>query len=215
MSQLKERIINTPLHQWYVDQKNNLRRSLKLDAKNQRRIPFIEEVIPKKGIGAELGVLKGHFSPILLKHSQATELHLVDPWYFLSGRWEWTGGDKSTVTALIRILKAFKKEIEDGKVKVHVGDDLQVLSTFPDQYFDWVYIDSSHEYEHTQQELKIIRNKIKPNGVIAGDDWVPDPSHRHHGVYKAVSEFMESENYQVIYSNEGNLQWAIKKNAGT
>jgi hypothetical protein len=175
------------------------------------RLEFIERVLPKNGIGAELGVFKGHLSPILLKHSKATKLHLIDPWYFLTARWAWAGGNQSTVDALIKVLKTFKNEIEDGRILIHVGDDLQVLATFPDQYFDWVYIDSSHMYEHTMHELQMLASKVKDNGVIAGDDWQPEPNHRHHGVYKAVNEFIVSEEYRLIYSDRENMQWAIKK----
>jgi hypothetical protein len=167
--------------------------------------------LPKNGIGAELGVFKGHFSPILLEHTNATKLHLIDPWYFFTAHWRWAKGKQSTVDALIKVLQTFKKELEDGRILVHVGDDLQVLTTFPDHYFDWVYIDTSHAYEHTKHELQILASKVKDSGVIAGDDWQPEPDHKHHGVYKAVNEFSASEKYKVIYSNRDNLQWAIKK----
>ena len=109
------------------------------------------------------------------------------------------------------MVYANKKELEQGHVLVHAGDDLQVLTSFPDNYFDWVYIDTSHAYEHTKLELQILKKKVKSNGVIAGDDWQPKPDHRHHGVYKAVNEFMASDKYELIYSNTDDLQWAIKK----
>lgn len=201
----------TPLFRWYVDRLTDLRRAMKLDIVNQRRIPFVEQVLPKNGIGAELGVCKGHFSPILLEHTSATELHLVDSWYFLTAHWPWARGNQSTVDALTGVLQTFKKELEDGRVLVHVGDDLQLLTRFPDQYFDWVYLDTSHAYEHTKHELQILVGKVKDNGVIAGDDWQPEPSHRHHGVYRAVSELIASEEYRVIYANRDNLQWAIQR----
>ncbi len=188
----------------------DLRCAMKLDKVIQRRIPFIEQILPKNGVGAELGVLKGHFSPILFNHSNAKKMHLIDPWYFLAGHWHWAVGNQSTVSALIKVLKTFKGEAENGQVQIHVGDDLKVLNTFPDNYFDWVYIDTSHEYEHTKKELHILANKVKDTGVISGDDWRPEPDHIHHGVYQAVNEFVASEEYTVIYSNENNLQWAIK-----
>jgi hypothetical protein len=177
----------------------------------RRRIPFIEQVLPKNGIGAELGVFKGYLSRHLIRLTKSTELHLIDPWYLHASHWSWASGNQSTVDALIRILQTFKKEIEGGRVVVHVGDDCQVLTTFPDQYFDWVYIDTSHAYEHTKHELQILARKVKENGVIAGDDWQPDPAHRHHGVYRAVNEFVASEKYEIVFADSDNLQWAIKK----
>ena len=196
--------------------KSALRRSEYIDRQielreRRRRIEFIERVLPKNGIGAELGVFKGHFSGILLKHTKARKLHLIDPWYFLTAHWLWARGNQSTVDALLKVLRTFKKEIEDGRILVHVGDDVQILATFPEQYLDWVYIDSSHTYEQTKDELQILTSKVKNNGIIAGDDWQPEPSHMHHGVYKAVNEFIGSEEYRLIYSDRDNRQWAIKK----
>lgn len=75
-----------------------------------------------------------------------------------------------------------------------------------------MYIDSSHAYDHTVEELEILKFKVKSDGIICGDDWRPDPNHRHHGVCKAVNEFLEKEGYELLYANEENLQWFIKKN---
>ncbi len=202
---VKGMIENTPIKQWeFIDRKLELRRK-------RKRIEFIEQFLPKDGIGAELGVFKGHLSPTLLEHTQPKKLHLIDPWYFLTGRWQWANGNQSTVDALIKVLQTFKKEVEDGRIVVHVGDDLQVLATFPDGYFDWVYIDTSHEYEHTKQELHLLDSKVKQDGIIAGDDWQPDPNRRHYGVYQAVNEFVSSGKYTLIYSDKDNRQWAIKR----
>jgi hypothetical protein len=201
-------ITNNPVYRKYADRR---RAKFFEELDRNRRIPFVESVLPKHGVGAELGVFRGQFSPILLNHACATKLHLIDPWYFLNAYWNWGFGNRSTVDAVVNILRAFKKDIEAGRVAVHVGDDRAVLATFPDRYFDWVYIDSSHSYEHTHDELQILRSKVKEAGVIAGDDWAPDPSDQHHGVYKAVQEFIASGAYQVIYSDVSTKQWAIRR----
>jgi hypothetical protein len=33
---------------------------------------------------------------------------------------------------------------EHQECVLHVGDDLEILPTSPDNYFDWVYLDGSH-----------------------------------------------------------------------
>jgi SAM-dependent methyltransferase len=178
---------------------------------NVVRGQIIVGLLPKYGVGAELGVFRGQFSPYLFLHTNAVKLHLIDPWFFLTAHWSWAIGNKSTVDAVRKILKRWQKEIEEQKIFVHIGDDREVLKTFPDGYFDWVYLDSSHQYEHTAEELFILKDKVKPKGIIAGDDWRPDPKHRHHGVYKAVTEFRKQYGYSIIYSDHKNRQWAITK----
>jgi Methyltransferase domain len=175
------------------------------------RGPILAELLPKGGVGAELGVFKGRFSPVLLQASEAERLHLVDPWYLLTPEWHWGVGDRSTVNALCRILQRFRTEIEAGRVVVHVGNDLDVLRRMTDHSLDWAYLDSSHAYEHTVEELALLDRKVRPGGVIAGDDWQPDPDHPHHGVRRAVTEFLHGNGYELRYADADNRQWAISR----
>ena len=174
------------------------------------RIAVLEKYIPKGGIGVELGVFKGRFSEVLLKNTKPKLLYLIDPWYQYEAQWEWASGDKSTINALRNILRKFKKDIESGLVKLYVDSDIDILKRFQSNSLDWAYIDSSHEYEHTTIELGLLCQKIKKGGVIAGDDWYPDPHHKHHGVYKAVQEFIDSGKIKLIYSGEKDRQWVTK-----
>ena len=93
---------------------------------------------------------------------------------------------------------------------MHVGDDLETLRTFPDRYFDWVYLDTSSR--HSVKELDLLHVKVKANGII-GRRLADDPAHRHHGVCRAVREFMAREPYELLYANETDKQWAIRRRA--
>jgi len=179
--------------------------------KNAIRRFFVQTYIPKNSIGAELGVHKGFFTRTLLQFAIPKVLHLIDPWYKLSSEWTWSGGKKCTVEGLIGVYRAYKKEVKSGQVVIHVDGDLEVLASFPDHYLDWVYVDSSHEYHHTCQELDVLYRKVKPTGVITGDDWLSDPEHGHHGVCRAVREFVESAGYEFAYSSDADKQWAIRR----
>ena len=149
-------------------------------------------------------------SKVLLKKTKPKLLYLIDPWYQYEAQWEWATGDKSTINALRNILRKFKKDIESGLVKLYVDSDIDILKRFQSNSLDWAYIDSSHEYEHTSIELGLLCQKIKKGGVITGDDWYPDPHHKHHGVYKAVQEFIDSGKIKLIYSGEKDRQWVTK-----
>jgi hypothetical protein len=178
---------------------------------NVARVPFLREVIPSGGVGAEIGVFKGSFTPVLFRETQPRRLHLIDPWYLLTPEWHWGRGDRSTVNAVRRILRRWRAEIDRGEVVVHVGDDRQVLATFPDATFDWVYLDSSHAYEHTCQELAILVHKVKADGLITGDDWQPDSNHPHHGVFRAVQELVAGGGWVIRHADPATRQWAIAR----
>ena len=175
------------------------------------RIVKLAPLLPKSGVGAELGVFEGLFTRLLVQHLKPSKLHLVDPWFRLSGTWEWAAGNPSTVDAVANLCKTWKPQIERQEIELHIDFDTDVLPRFDDHYFDWVYIDSSHQYEETVKELQILTAKMKPDGVIAGDDWRPDPSHRHHGVCRAVREFVDASDYSLILADEPTAQWALRR----
>ena len=178
--------------------------------KNHRRRDVLSELIPAGGVGAELGVHKGHLTPLLVDWFQPTKLYVVDPWYLLGPTWDWAAGDTSTVNALARTIRRLRPALEAGRAEVVVADDLVFLAGLADRTLDWVYLDSSHMYDHTVKELDLLTRKVKPGGVIAGDDWQPDPSHRHHGVCRAVHEFAAAGRLTLSYANADNHQWAAR-----
>ncbi|HEX2127640.1 MAG TPA: class I SAM-dependent methyltransferase [Solirubrobacterales bacterium] len=175
------------------------------------RADFIREVLPTGGGAAELGVHRGDFAAELLDLAKPERLHLVDLWYLFGHQWHWgEGKERSTIGALKGVLDRFEDDLVAGRVVLHIGDDLELLPSFPDGYFDWVYVDSVHVYEHAQRELALLAAKVRPGGVIAGDDWIEDPSHPHHGVSKAVSEFAQGGGGELVYSSADDLQWALR-----
>ena len=145
----------------------------------------------------------------LLSTLRPAHLHLVDPWYLQGTEWSWEKEDRSTVHALSGVLQAFEAELARGQVVLDIAYDQDFLATLPDAYFDWIYLDTTHTYEQTRLELQLLQKKVKPSGVIAGDDWQPDPAHPHHGVYKAVQEVIADGKYRILYADAHNLQWAI------
>ena len=165
-----------------------------------RRERFLR-ALPQHGVGVELGVFRGGFTAKLLRWARPRELHLVDGWWEIYGECfpNWGAysdfGRLSTRAAYEEARDAVKRF--DARCTFHIGDDLEVLHTFPDDFFDWVYIDTTHEYGHTRDELEILRRKVKPSGVIAGDDWHEDPAHLHHGVCRAVREFCDRYGWEL------------------
>jgi len=177
----------------------------------EKRLRALKPYLMENAIAGELGVLKGDFSQQILQSLKPARLHLVDPWYLQGPEWSWENGDRSTIHALTGILKDFEQELTSGQVVLNIGFDQNVLAALPDSYFDWAYLDTTHEYAQTKTELQLLQRKVKASGVIAGDDWRPDPNHPHHGVYKAVQELLAGGAYEILYADSEDLQWAIRQ----
>lgn len=148
--------------------------------------------MPENAVCAEIGVDKGSFSEQILKITHPQKLHLIDAW-----------GDPQRYHDKLRIeiMHKFEPEIYKGIVEVNVGYSTDVLQSFPDFYFDWIYLDTNHTYKTTAEELKILERKVKKNGIIAGHDyiignWVSDC---RYGVIEAVHEFCVDKGWELLY----------------
>jgi hypothetical protein len=53
----------------------------------------------------------------------------------------------------------FKRDVSDN-----------ALNSFPDGYFDWVYIDGNHYFEYVLKDIELSLVKTKMNGIVCGDD---------------------------------------------
>ena len=180
-----------------------------------KREDFLK-IFPKNAVGAELGVFQGKYSQKLLLVTKPKELHLIDPWWKVMGEiyGDWSrkhnNGELLPTRQAYEEAKAHVAAVDkDGVAKFHVEDDLVCLATFPDHYFDWIYLDSSHTYEHTKAELELLHDKVKPTGLIAGDDWKTDPNHMHYGMRVAIEEFCQSHDWEIKKLDLRFEQWCI------
>jgi hypothetical protein len=147
----------------------------------------------------EVGVHLGDFSARLLRDLLPRRLHLVDPWCLQPGRaydeaWyggQATGGAAEMDARCAAVRERFAAEVADGVVRVHRCTSEVALAGFPDDHFDWVYIDGDHRVEAVARDLALAAAKVRPGGAIAGDDygtagWWED------GVTRAVDTFLEA-----------------------
>jgi hypothetical protein len=149
------------------------------------------KLMPKNSVIAEIGVDEGQFSKEIIKTTSPSKLHLVDAWG--SGRYDSNKMDQ------VNIL--FADEMKSGNVEIHHGLSTDVVEQFPDEYFDWIYIDTDHTYETTRKELELYAPKLKLGGIIAGHDYIVGNWHGmfKYGVVEAVNEFSVKNNWEIIY----------------
>ena len=141
--------------------------------------------VSDNAICAEIGVMGGHFSEEVLGITNPSEFYLIE---------SNTKGDE-----LCDNLRT--KFSENKNVIVKEGYSWDVLKTFDDNYFDWVFIDSDHEYDTTTLELKICKDKVKDNGYIVCHDYSNKGRQTvaDYGVIQSVNEFCPMYGYEVVY----------------
>ena len=147
--------------------------------------------LPKNGVVAELGVNKGDFSKIILDLAEPRKLHLIDFW----------GSKRYNQQIRRNVEMRFSEKIINKSVEINLGFSTEVVSLFPDNYFDWIYIDTDHSYKTTIKELEFYREKLKDNGIIAGHDYITGywDGVVRYGVIEAVHEFCQKYNWEIIF----------------
>lgn len=150
--------------------------------------------LPKGGICTEIGVAEGYFSRIILDKLKPKKLHLIDPFIY-----DDTHCSKDHQFRVIR--GRFTPEIQAGLVEIDRGMSWDILPTFPDKYFDFMYVDGDHSYDGVHRDLELCKTKIKPDGIIQCNDYKLEPSfnERAYGVVQAVNESCIEYDYEMIY----------------
>ena len=199
------RIIPRPFRKWREEQAREKRAAreqaipkLELSQKhvqNGKLLVHREQLLamlPKHQVCAEIGVNKGDFSAQMLELTLPAKLHLIDAW-----------GDPKRYHDGLQLLveERFRDEIARQRVEINRGLSTDVLATFPDGYFDWVYLDTAHTYSVTSAELALLEHKVKRDGIIAGHDysmgnWVGGV---RYGVIEAVHELCVQGGWEILY----------------
>jgi len=177
---------------------------------------FLLRLLPVGSVGAEIGVYRGRFTEQILRVVRPRELHLVDPWRHEEGEAYRgalfgglsQGGQAGMDGCLERVRVKFAREISAGRVVIHRGYSGEIVSRFPDGYFDWIYIDGNHLYDFVRQDLELAHRKIRPGGVICGDDY-RDGGWWKGEVKKAVDEFVRERTVEVLAIR--NRQFALRR----
>ena len=146
------------------------------------RIVLLEH-LPHGGTVAEIGTLHGDFAREILRVANPHELHLVDK--FIEPRAREMAEDPS--------LK--------GRVHVHEADSAEALKSFPDAFFDWIYIDAQHTYEGVKRDIAAAAAKVKSDGFLVFNDYTmwSYVEMQPYGVVPAVNEFCIEHDWGLAY----------------
>lgn len=109
--------------------------------------------------------------------------------------------------------QAFADMVKDKPyVKICRGYSFDVVKQFPDDFFDFIYIDADHTYEGVSRDILDWWPKIKSGGFLVGDDFRTITYNRARvkfGVIQAVSEHVIKHNLPLILMPRWN--WAVVK----
>ena len=154
-----------------------------LEIKYGRR--FLLESMPAHSVCAEIGVSQGLFTEQILEVVKPKKLHLIDPWII-----------EPHIGYHDGVRDKFNAQIQAGTVEIHRSQSQDCVDRFPDDYFDWIYVDGNHNYNSVYRDLDLYYPKVKMYGFITGDDYRFVEKRR--GLRDAVAEVSEKYHMRLI-----------------
>lgn len=154
--------------------------------------------LPDFSIIAEVGVSNGKSALFLaskmVELNKSYQLEMIDNLAY---------GGAVQMKEIIRNIIAS----ELPNVNLIPKDSLNASTCYPDELFDLVFLDSSHEYEPTKAELRCWIHKIKDGGILAGHD-ASCPAVKQAITEVIPKEFLHIENTEHSWG----MWWMVKTN---
>ena len=175
---------------------------------------WVLEMMPRNAVCAEIGVLWGVFSRRILKITKPNALHLIDPWVYRAdlASQNYGTGSKNTPESMEKICDHVKRRLGTRpNVRIHRLPSLEAVELFPDNYFDWIYLDGDHRYEMARADLERYHAKVKPGGLVAGDDYAqPKRNWTQDGVTRAVDDILTTDLYERVIISPADHQFILR-----
>lgn len=116
--------------------------------------------------GAEIGTDKGLYAEMLLKSIPNLKLYCIDPWKAYEDYKDLTRQNIFDIN-----FRITQKRLEKYNADIIRKTSMEAAGDFGDNSIDFVYIDGNHEYEYVLEDIKKWTKKVKPGGIVSGDDY--------------------------------------------
>ncbi len=153
----------------------------------------------------EIGSWKGRsvsFLGVEIKnHNKNIKVHCVDTWKGSSDHYDFDTLDGDDIYH--QFLKNIKP-IEDIVTHSRLPS-VSAAQLYADEFFDFIFIDASHQFNDVMNDLNSWFPKLKKNGIFAGHDYGT-----WDGVTKAVDKWAEDNNFSIT-SDHSEHVWILQK----
>jgi GR25 family glycosyltransferase involved in LPS biosynthesis len=175
-------------------------------------LPGLLKHLKLNGRGVEIGVGDGKFSQQLASEAEFLEFYSVDSWNRITNDSFYANGEKMVNEFSEKCYEWAKEKLEPLGVKIIRQDSVEAAKTFPDNFFDFIYIDADHTEEAVVADIEAWYPKLRKGGMMAGHDYMDAKMDWENGIYSlfgvksAVDNFAEKNNLNLIIIEE--KEWA-------
>jgi hypothetical protein len=167
---------------------------------------FKENVNGSPVLGVEIGVDRGFNSAMMMTQMQNLSLYCVDPYDHMYTCVNETDELPKEAVQERRQFSIDLLAMFGDRCKRVFKHSTEAAQDFPDNYFDYIYIDGDHRYEPVKADLEAWYPKLKIGGVFGGHDYTMGC----FGVTNAVNQFYSKLGVQFKTAPNGDF-WSVKE----
>jgi hypothetical protein len=135
----------------------------------------------------EIGAWKGRSTSFMaveiLNSGKIIDFHVVD-WFKGSDEYEHQIDPDVQEGRLLEVFETNLAPLLD-RITIHATESTEAARRFADGSVDFVFVDASHDYASVKADVLAWLPKVRPGGLLAGDDYGVFP-----GVDRAVRELL-------------------------
>ena len=160
--------------------------------------------MPKDAVVAEIGVAYGDFSKEILDVLSPKKFYAIDHFSQSNPFGQYFGRDdfiRDNMAHRQWYEHRFKDEIKRQILETRQGCSWECLKEFPDESFDYAYLDAAHDYTSVSRDLDVLKKKMRNGGYIQFNDYCNGPvlASYAYGVIAAVNSFVNAGIHSVKY----------------
>ena len=160
----------------------------------------------------EVGTHEGTFADFMLHVNWDLHLTVVDPWIHQDVTQDASNVSDEEHQSAYEICMGKFSQYKKKHPPVQVIRDfsLNAVKQFDDETFDFVYLDSRHDYRSVYDDISAWYPKVKRGGILAGHDYFYRNSRRNLvEVSIAVKDYFY--NKEIFSTNESLPSWYVFK----
>lgn len=142
--------------------------------------------------GVEIGTEYGIYAETLCKANPSLKLHCVDPYLAYKDY-----RDHVSQPKLDSMYEETKRKLRDYNTVMIRMTSVKAAAEFPNDYFDFVYLDGNHSLPYVIADLTAWTPKVRRGGIIAGHDFIRRNNRLRYQCHVVEAVFAYTQCYMI------------------